>query len=432
MTPITKVDIDRLRRKIERIEGGRMQPSETPRQDAEADPERDPDDYFPERYATEDYLDGEERENAHGKYWVQERLYPNHQRHGSFEISRLAEMPGEWLEKISKGELVRKPPERWAFLDTETTGLSGGTGTCAFLVGVGVIEPEGFRVRLFFMRDYDEETAMLAGLVEFLEDYDVLVTYNGKSYDAPLLETRFRLRRLANPLARLQHLDVLHGARSIWKLRMESCRLSHLENQVLGVERHGDLPGEMIPYYYFEYLRKKQAFKLVPLFHHNVIDIVSLACLTGVVLPAFDAPRQAELHHGEDLLGLARWLKRSGANEEAVDVYRRAVDQGMRDPDLFAALWERALLEKKQKAFPAMLELLEDLAASRNDFQARAHVELAKYHERVTKDLPLALRFAQHAYRLDPEEPQERRLARLEKRVAKLEASGKLFAEARA
>jgi len=431
MTPITKVDIDRLRRKIERIEVGRMRPSETARQDAEADPERDADDYFPERYATEDYLDGEERENAHGKYWVQERLYPNHKRHGNYEISRLAEMPGEWLEKISKGDLVRKPPERWAFLDTETTGLSGGTGTCAFLVGVGVIDPEGFRVRLFFMRDYDEETAMLAGLVEFLEDYDVLVTYNGKSYDAPLLETRFRLRRIANPLPRLQHLDLLHGARSLWKLRMESCRLAHLENQILGVEREGDLPGEMIPYCYFEYLRNKQAFKLVPLFHHNVIDIVSLACLTGVVLPAFDAPKEAELDHGEDLLGLARWLRRSGAAEEAVDVYRRAVDQGMRDPDLFAALWERALLEKKRKAYPAMLELFKDLAGSHNDFQSRAHVELAKHHERITKKLTVALGHAQRAYELDPEEPQERRLTRLERRIAKQPRGPKLFSAAR-
>lgn len=430
MTPITKVDIDRLRRRIEQIEGARMQPSETPRLDAEADPERDADDYFPERYSTEDYLDGEERENVHGKYWVQERLYPNHQRHGSFEISRLAEMPGEWLEKISKGDLVRKPPERWAFLDTETTGLSGGTGTCAFLVGVGVIEPEGFRVRLFFMRDYDEETAMLAGLVEFLEGYDVLVTYNGKSYDAPLLETRFRLRRVANPLPRLQHLDLLHGARSLWKLRMESCRLAHLEYEVLGVERQGDLPGELIPYYYFEYLRNKQAFKLVPLFHHNVVDIVSLACLTGVVLPAFDSPEEAQLHHGEDFLGLARWLRRTGAAEEATAVYRRAVDQGMRDPDLFAALWERALLEKKQKAYPAMLELLEDLAQSHNDFQACAQVELAKHYERVVKDLPRAREHARQAFDLAPEEPQQRRLDRLERRIAKRDGGPKLFQSA--
>ena len=131
------------------------------------------------------------------------------------------------------------------------------------------------------MRDYDEETAMLAGLADFLRWHDVLVTYNGKAYDAPLLETRYRLKRQWWPFERMHHLDLLHGARRLWKLRMESCRLMQLEYDILGVVREGDLPGELIPYYYFEYLRTRQAFKLVPLFHHNVIDIVSLACLTA-------------------------------------------------------------------------------------------------------------------------------------------------------
>lgn len=430
MTPVTKADIDRLRRRIERVEGGRMDPDPVPKTaepDAAAAEDGSPftvHDFRPEHYSAEQTFDGEVMETPYGSYFLSERLYPNHKLHGSYEISRLADMPGAWLEKISKGEISDHAPSRWVFLDTETTGLAGGTGTCAFLVGIGTIEDDGFRVRLFFMRDYDEESAMLWGLSEFLSHYDVLVTYNGKSYDAPLIETRYRLRRIPNPLDRLRHLDLLHGARSLWKLRMESCRLMNLEREILGVERQGDLPGELIPYYYFEYLRTKQSFKLVPLFHHNVIDIVSLACLTGVVLPVFASPEEAALHAGQDFLGLARWLRRAGALETAADVYRKAVEKGMMDDELFAALWEAALVEKKRKNREAMVELFGDLAESRNPYQARACVELAKHHERTEKNFERALATARRALELEPSEDHERRCARLAKRLAKAAGKG--------
>jgi uncharacterized protein YprB with RNaseH-like and TPR domain len=415
MTPITKLDIERLRKRIERIEGGRMEPSPVrPAVDADEAPEAPPN-----RYDAEKCLDGVVMENAHGSYFLSERFYPRHKLHGGYEMSRLADMPGEWLTGISKGEIPAHDPERWVFLDTETTGLAGGTGTCAFLIGVGTIEREGFRVRLFFMRDYDEEAAMLYGLAEFLAGYDVLVTYNGKSYDAPLIETRYRLRRQRYPLERLHHLDLLHGARSLWKLRMASCRLMHLEYEILGVERHGDLPGELIPHYYFEYLRTKQAFRLVPLFHHNVIDIVSLACLTGVVLPAYADPRSAALHHGADLLGLARWLRRAGDVEDAAALYRRSVQAGMMDNELFAALWETALLEKKRERHAEKAAILEDLIACRNPYRAKAYEELAKHCERVEKNHERALELTCEALAIEPTEMLGKRRIRLEKRLAK-------------
>ncbi len=380
-------------------------------------------DEVPERYEAERVLDGVERENEHGRYFVQERFFPLHKLHGGFEISRLNEMPGGWLEGISKGSIEACDPSRWVFLDTETTGLAGGTGTCAFLVGVGTIEPEGFRVRLFFMRDYDEEAAMLHGLTELLDGYQVLVTYNGKSYDAPLLETRYRLRRLPMPLERLDHLDLLHGARSLFKLRMESCRLTHLEREILGMERQGDVAGELIPYLYFEYLRTKQAFKLAPLFHHNVMDIVSLACLTRVVLPAFAEPEAADLRHGQDLLGLARWLRRAKQTDSAAALYRRAIQAGMYDHEVFQALWEQALVEKKRGYHEAKAEILEDLAGSPNEFRPAACEELAKHHERITKDFARALELTVRALSMGPSEGLERRRARLEKRLEKAAAS---------
>lgn len=421
MTPITKLDIERLRKRIERIEGGTLRASDPPKPAVTPEDPEDPFGPFvaPDRYDAEKCLDGIVMENPHGSYFLAERFYPRHKLHGGYEISRLADMPGEWLTGVSKGEIPAHDPERWVFLDTETTGLAGGTGTCAFLIGVGTIEPEGFRVRLFFMRDYDEEAAMLYGLAEFLAGYDVLVTYNGKSYDAPLIETRYRLRRQRYPLERLHHLDLLHGARSLWKLRMASCRLMHLEHEILGVERHGDLPGELIPHYYFEYLRTKQAFRLVPLFHHNVIDIVSLACLCGVVLPAYADPQSAALHHGADLLGLARWLKRAGDIENAAALYRRSVQAGMMDNELFAALWETALVERKRERHAAKAAILEDLIACRNPYRGKAYEELAKHFERVEKNFERALELTGQALRLEPNESLEKRRLRLEKRLAR-------------
>jgi hypothetical protein len=261
---------------------------------------------------------------------------------------------------------------------------------------------------------------MLAGLAEFLRWYDVLVTYNGKSYDAPLLETRYRLARKPFPLERMFHLDLLHGARQLWKLRLQNCRLMELESEILGLLREGDLPGELIPYYYFEYLRTRQAFRLVPLFHHNVIDIVSLACLTAVVLPAFASPADARLRHGADLLGLARWLRRSNQQEPAMELYRRSIDAGLPDNELFAALWESALIEKKRGRHEAKLALLSDLAAVKNPFRQAAYEELAKHYERLEKQLERALEMTEAALRLEASEGLIRRKTRLTRRIERL------------
>src|SRR5205085_10613608 len=224
-----------------------------------------------------------------------------------------------------------------------------------FMIGVGSIAERVFRVRQCIIRDVGDETSLLAALIEYLARFDVLITYIGKTYVVPLLETRYRMARARPPFARMAHLDLLHGARRLWKLRLDSCRLVDLEYQILGLEREGDLPGEMIPYYYFQYLRTQQAFQLVPIFHHNVMDIVSLACLTAVVPFAFRSPSGAALRHGADLVGLARWLIQAERFEEAVDLFRRAVDLGLPDNLLFKTLGEIGRLEKRLERHAAAL-----------------------------------------------------------------------------
>ncbi len=214
------------------------------------------------RHVIEDLLTGEVVHTAHGAHFETDRLWERHRRYGSVDISDLAELPHDLLNQISGGAVPGAPPSRWAFLDTETTGLAAGA--CAFLIGVGWVDSTGFRLRQFFLRDYADEASALARLAEHLAQFDVLITYNGKSFDQPLLEGRYRIARMAHPFGRLPHLDLLFGARRIWKLRLDSCRLVDLENQILGVEREGDLPGELIPYCYLEFRTHQTGFRAGP------------------------------------------------------------------------------------------------------------------------------------------------------------------------
>ena len=377
----------------------------------------------PARYFVEEWSDGEVVENEHGAHFEMERCYEGHRRHGSADIGALVELPATLLDAVGEGEIPESHPKKWAFLDTETTGLAGGSGTYAFLIGVGRITEDGFRVRQFFMRELHEERSLLSGLSEHLSGFEVLVTYNGKTYDQPLLETRYRMNRQAPPFARLPHLDLLHGARRLWKLRFENCRLSYLENQILGFEREGDLPGEMIPYVYFEYLRSKEAQRLVPIFHHNAIDILTLGCLTAIVPSAFrggdaESLERLGLRRGEEMLGVARWLITAGEPERGLTLLRRAVNKGLRDPLLFRSLWDVAQLEKKLGRREAALEVLTELAGVRNEYRAKALVELAKHYEHEERNHAMALEFTLAALELEESEELRRRKLRLEKRLA--------------
>jgi uncharacterized protein YprB with RNaseH-like and TPR domain len=355
----------------------------------------------------EEFLPGEEIETAFGRHYETERLWEHHRHHGSADIGALALLPHDVLGTL--GQMPSCAPESWAFLDTETTGLSGSIGTCAFLVGVGRITREGFRVRQFFMRGYAEEASLLEGLARHLKNFKVLITYNGAAFDQPLLESRYRLNRAQSPFARLPHLDLLHGARRLWKLRFDSCRLVDLENQVLGFEREGDIPGAMIPYVYFEYLRTKWIERLVPVFHHNQLDILTLACLTGIVPHAFNDA--ASCTNAAELTGIARWLKQTGDLDLALPLFRRAVESGLRDDLLFRTLWDIAKLDPA-----ASKEIWTDLAASRNPYRVKALTELAKHAEHTDKNYAAALEFTRDALALEPSEDLEKREQRLQKK----------------
>ena len=371
----------------------------------------------PVRHVIEELLSGEVVRTAYGAHFETERRWERHRRYGSVGISDLADLPHDLLNPLSGGEIPDSPPSRWAFLDTETTGLAAGA--CAFLVGVGSIDATGFRLRQFFLRDYADEPSLLARLSEYLAQFDVLITYNGKSFDQPLLEGRYHVARIPHPFGQLAHLDLLFGARRLWKLRLDSCRLVDLENQILGVERAGDLPGEMIPYCYLEFLRTKQAFELVPIFHHNALDILSLACLTAIVPFAFRSPDCAHVRHGSDLIGVARWLLEAGRHDESLALLRRAVEMGLPDNLLFRTQWDIAALERRNGRADASLAVLTDLAAARNPYRVRALAELAKHYEHNERSYSMALEMTRAALAFEDTSELRRREERLKARLAK-------------
>jgi len=366
----------------------------------------------------EDLVSGEVVFTPYGSHFETEQFFAANHRHGSYEISDLASLAPDLLSALSDGAIASSPPERWLFLDTETTGLAGGSGTYAFLVGVGSIGEEGFRVRQFFMRDYSEEASLLHALTEYISRFDVLITYNGRSYDQPLLETRYTMCRARHPFGRLEHLDLLFGARRLFRLRLENCRLVNLEDQVLGFEREGDIPGEMIPYCYFEYLRTRRAHRLPPILQHNVLDIVSLACLTGVIPEAFRDPGNVRARHGVDLLGLARWLQMSGRLEEAHKLLRRAVDMGLPDQHLFGALYAAGLIEKKQGQLHAAVATFTDLSLSPNPFRVRAYEELARHYEHRERSFAMAVECVRAARQIADSDALRKRHERLEIKAA--------------
>jgi hypothetical protein len=273
---------------------------------------------------------------------------------------------------------------RAVFLDTETTGLSGGTGTAAFLIGVGSLEGDSFQVRQYLMRDYNEEPALLEALARDISRFEYLVTYNGRQFDVPLLETRYRLDRQQSPLLRFLHLDLLHPARRLWKRRFDSCRLQSLEAALLGVKRVGDIPGEEIPDIYFRFIRGQDESSLGRILEHNFIDIVSLAALAAraghwVTDECVDDPR--------DAFSLARVFERAQQVGRAIDAYERALAMGagaLHVPTLLSLGGHAKRRGDHDAAVPYWREAADAGACL-------AFRELAIHHERRQRDPSAAL-----------------------------------------
>jgi len=380
------------------------------------------------RLPLEELVQGMRVENERGEFFLMENDIHLEAFQGEVPLCRLHSIRSETVGILTAEEDLRQFDLRSAvFLDTETTGLAGGAGTAAFLVGLGYVEGDRFRVRQYFMRDYHEEGALLHALAADLARFERVVTFNGKMFDLPLLDARFRLNRGRSPLQATPHFDLLHPARRLWKLRLESCRLQSLEARLLGLTRMGDIPGEQIPAIYFDYVRRRDARALKRIFDHNRQDIVSLAALAILACQWVEEGRAED---PRDVVSLAGVLERAQLYGRSEVEYRRAIltSEG---PLRRHALLRLAFRAKRSGDLDVAVGLWQEAAA---EGAAEACRELAVHHEHRTRDLFAALAAAERGFHLvrAQVEPSERRMAegfirrreRIQTKIGRLRAAG--------
>jgi uncharacterized protein YprB with RNaseH-like and TPR domain len=336
------------------------------------------------------------------------------------------------------------------FFDLETTGLSGGAGTLAFLVGCGFFDADGFHTRQFFLSGYEAERELLDALAVLTGRFGGLVTFNGRTFDVPLIETRYHFHRLDSPFAEMPHFDMLHPARRLWRRRDvaqpshrerwsrgrpgdgASCALGALEEAILGVERFDDVPGFEIPSRYFSYLRTGDMAPLAAVFEHNRLDLLSLAALTAIAARmAGEGPGGAPSPHESLAMGqiyarLGRWADADACFTRAAGLGATPWDARTIDPEVRAdALRHLALERRRQRRYAEAAEawrlLLE--AGAGPSCSREARLALAIHHEHRVHDLLEARRHAERALASE-QDPSEidalrHRLARLDRKLGR-------------
>jgi uncharacterized protein YprB with RNaseH-like and TPR domain len=339
-------------------------------------------------FPIETVLDGRFLSTRLGETYISETHFPLDHQHGVVPIlfSEGLDVMGLWA---GDGRLASMKPEDFVFLDTETSGLSGGTGTYAFMVGVGRFEENEFHLVQFFMRDPAEESALLEALTEFLAPAQVMVTYNGKAFDAPLLKTRYLLHSQPVPFKDLIHLDLLPLARRLWRDRLPSRSLKYIEENVLGAPRTSEeVPGFEIPYLYFDYLRDGDARPLKSVFYHNNMDIVALAAMLTHMNHMLVEPLHESIEHGLDRIALAKLFEDLGQWDQAAQLYECGLQQGLPQADFSQAVRRLSILQRRRGDLASALALWEKAAS---DGHVYAQIELAKHHEHRQRDPVTAL-----------------------------------------
>jgi uncharacterized protein len=318
-------------------------------------------------------------------------------------LNLLCQQRDEVISRRTRAALEN--PEKWLFLDTETTGLAGGTGTYAFLIGLAWWDAGGLQVEQLFMRDFAEEHSVLCQLAARLAERPVLVTFNGKTFDWPLLENRFRMTRSIAVPALAAHLDLLHPARALWKFRLGTVRLTDLEREVLnptllGWRREGDVSSRFIPQFYFDYLRGGPPEPLLGVARHNQMDLRGLAALFGKInaLLAEETNSNQDIH-GLDLFGLSKFLHRRGDKGRAQVACAQAVDLGLPVEFHSRAQYELALMVKRKGEHQRAAEIWHEILADSRDAM-HACEQLAIHYEKRVKDYEKALEFALRARKL--------------------------------
>ncbi len=345
-------------------------------------------------HPVEEVVAGRFLETRNGSTFLIEEDFPGNYVHGQVGLGITIKpcVVAEWAGELSFAD---QDPESLVFLDTETSGLAGGTGTFAFLIGAARYMEGGFHLAQFFMRDPLEEPALLMAFEDFLAPCKTIISFNGKAFDVPLLQTRYTLQGWKSPFSGLAHVDLLHLSRRLWRDRLPSRTLANLEVQVLHASRtEEEIPGWMIPQIYFDYLRDGDARPLKRVFYHNAMDVVSLAALLNHTSALLEDP--LSLSGGEliDLAAIARLFEDLGHTERAAELYNTCMNGELTEELYDDTLLRLSLLHKHNNNFQAAIPLWE-VAATRKKLYA--YEELAKYCEHRSLDLPAAIKWTTEA-----------------------------------
>lgn len=325
---------------------------------------------------------------------------------------------------------------RTVFIDLETTGLSGGAGTVAFLVGCGYFDLGAFQVRQFLLTSYNAERALLTAVAELFGAAELIVTYNGKTFDVPVMETRWAFHRMRAPLEDVPHFDMLHPARRLWRSRGAGveeggCRLTTLERVLLNLRRVGDVDGFEIPSRFFHFLRTSDPRPLEPVLEHNRLDLVTLAAVTSLALRLTRAG-EAACRDEREALSVGRVLEKAGLPDRAEACFRRAASAACVETRA-EALYRLGLRYRRERRFEEaagiwreLVAVTERRAAGHEGLTALRRVALealAVHHEHRARDLIAAREMAMFALggqaAASQTEAIRHRLARLDRKLAK-------------
>ncbi|WP_053376227.1 ribonuclease H-like domain-containing protein [Paenibacillus sp. FJAT-27812] len=337
--------------------------------------------------------------NETGSFLLRKIVYPINHRHGHHAIEELIEAaPG-----LSSFHPLRETSgEQILYLDLETTGLGVGAGNIPFMVGIGYMSKGQFVIEQTLIRHPAEERAMLIYLAEKLQHFTFLATYNGKTFDWPLVQNRFIMHGLSRGMWEPRHLDFLHPSRSLWKNTLVSCKLSHVEEERLGIHREDDVPGSLAPQLYFQFLSDGNPAPLEGVFRHNEIDMLSLAALSirfghllnGNIEQYIPLPDETE-----EMVRTGLWLERMGKTELPHLLFELAMKKDQPNPSTLIMLAERD--KKAGNWVRAVLLWQKAIIHSSTHFGAAAHeasIELAMYYEHKLKDYESALGHANLAF----------------------------------
>ncbi len=353
-----------------------------------------------------DVLSGTWESTKNGDCFVVRKSIPLGSKHGKRKIGGLPDISFfETLDYLSG--IAGVPPEDYLFIDTETTGLSGGVGTYVFLIGAAKYSTDTLEFAQFFLQEPASEPSQLSALENFVSSSKVIISYNGKSFDLPRIKTRYRIHGWPDPFEGIYHLDLLHIARRLWKSHLPGCSLGDLEHYLLDLQRDSlDIPGWQVSEYFFEYIRSGDPAPLESVFYHNEIDVISLAALLEYISERLSFPLNKKYLKERDLVSVGKYFLALGQIENAIKVLKKA----LANPDLPDVLTTEgkialAAAHKRSGNLELAAPLWEECAVTGS---IDSFIELAKYAEHNLSDYECAIHWTLSAQEVVHDLPQDK------------------------